>query len=214
MFALCRDIRRKSLDEMVAILTQKLEGDDDDVTLDGSPSRGRTGINGLGLNQFSRRYIYHLLARLTAYTELSAGKADMFPTYVDRACKNPYDIEHIWANDYSRYSVEFASPQEFEDWRNHVAGLLLLPADVNRSLGDKPFEEKAPHYAKQNLYAGSLTASVYQHEPQFEFFRRGSSLPFSPYYKFGKEEQRERRDLVRGLAHRVWSPSRLQEVLL
>ena len=75
MFLLCRDIRRKSLLELVNILTQKLNNDD--VTFDGSPSKRRKGINDLYLNQFSRRYIYHLLARLTAYIEVGAGLPDI-----------------------------------------------------------------------------------------------------------------------------------------
>jgi hypothetical protein len=61
------------LPELVDILTQKLSSDD--VTFDGSPRRGREGINGLYLNQFSRRYVYHLLARLTAYVEVESGKS-------------------------------------------------------------------------------------------------------------------------------------------
>jgi hypothetical protein len=104
----------------------------------------------------------------------------------------------------------FASPQEFQDWRNHVAGLLLLPADVNRSYQDKPFEAKAKHYAKQNLYAASLNASAYQHQPQFDAFRRREGLPFKPYESFGKTEQAERRALIRALVERVWSPERLE----
>ena len=102
MYNLCKDIRRKPLTELVDVLAQKLETDD--VSFDGSPTKGRTGIDGLGLNQFSRRYIYHLLARLTAFTEVGAGKPDLFDKYVDRNTKNPCDIEHIWANDFSRYA--------------------------------------------------------------------------------------------------------------
>jgi hypothetical protein len=66
------------------------------------------------------------------------------------------------------------------------ASLLLLPADVNRSFQDKNFEEKAPHYAKQNLYAASLTAATYQHQPKFQAFRTSRNLPFKPFDKFGK----------------------------
>lgn len=211
MFILCRDIRGKSLNDLVTLLSQKLAGDD--ITFDGSPSRGRTGIKGLGLNQFSRRYIYHLLARLTAYTEVNAGKPDLFDKYVDRSCPNPCDIEHIWSNDYSEYKDQFQSEQEFQDWRNGIAGLLLLPADVNRSYQDKPFAQKAPHYAQQNLYAASLTSSAYQHQPQFTAFLKQQGLPFKPYDQFGKTEQRERRQLVEALANCVWSPDRLKEVL-
>ena len=209
MFLLCKDIRRKSLSDLVDTLTTKLATDD--VSFDGIPSKGRTGIDGLGINLFSRRYIYHLLARLTAYTEAKSGKPDLFGTYVNRTLKNPWDIEHVWANDFTPYASDFATAQEFQEARNHIAGLLLLPADVNRSLQDKPFAQKAPHYAGQNLFAASLTASPYQHQPQFAAFRQQNSLPFKPYTVFGKAEQKERRDLVRALADLIWSPERLIE---
>lgn len=209
MYSLCKDIRNKPLDELIGVLSKRL--DDDEVTFAGSLSKGRSGIEGLGLNQFSRRYIYHLLARLTAYTEVGSGKPDLFDKYVDRTSKNPCDIEHIWANDFAPHASEFGSEQEFQDWRNHVAGLLLLPADVNRSYQDKPFETKSPHYAKQNLYAASLTASAYEHEPKFAAFRQAQGLPFKPYVQFDKNAQKERRALVAALVSQVWSTARLNE---
>ncbi len=211
MFLLCRDIRQKPLDELVEILEAKLANDD--VSFDGWPTKDRKGIEGLALNQFSRRYIYHMLARLTAYTEFQSGRPDLFDKYVDRSSKNSCDIEHIWADDYDRYKDVFASNSEFDEARNHVAGLLLLPADVNRSFLAKSFEKKAPHYAKQNLYAASLTESAYAHQPQFLAFRDRENLPFQAYEKFGKTEQTERRQLVRALVDRIWSPDRLREVL-
>ena len=211
MYLLCKEIRGKSVVELVDILSRKLK--EDDVDFEGSESRGRRGIAGLGLNQFSRRYIYHMLARVTAYVEVNSGKPDLFDKYVDRKAKNPSDIEHIWANDFSRYQDECATRQDFESWRNNVAGLLLLPADVNRSYQDKPFAEKAPHYAKQNLYAASLTGSAYQHQPQFEGFRVRESLRFKPYEKFGKQEQLERTELLLDLVNKVWAPERLASYL-
>ncbi|HEX7476640.1 MAG TPA: DUF262 domain-containing protein [Polyangiales bacterium] len=209
MFLLCRDIRRKPLDELVGLLRDKLAKDD--VTFEGSESRGRTGIEGFGVNQFSKRYVYHLLGRLTAYTDVGAGKPDLFDKYMDRTGKNPCDIEHIWANDYEPYKGEFSTADEFQRFRNHVAGLLLLPADVNRSYQDKSFADKAPHYAAQNMYAASLTAAAYKHQPQFDTFRTRFGLPFKPYAGFGKKEQLERRELVNALVQRIWSPERLEE---
>jgi uncharacterized protein with ParB-like and HNH nuclease domain len=209
MWLLCRDIRRKTLPELVAILTQKLAADD--VTFKGSPARGRGGIGDLALNQFSRRYIFHLLARLTAATEAGSGRTDSFDKYVDRSVKNPFDIEHIWADDFAAVSSNFSSVQEFQEWRNHVASLLLLPADVNRSLQAKPFAEKQPHYAKQNFYAASLDPSVYKHQPQFGNFQKTNKLPFRSFTSFGKAEQQERRGLVAALVEVVWSPERLKE---
>jgi hypothetical protein len=106
----------------------------------------------------------------------------------------------------------FASEPEFVEWRNHVASLLLLlPADVNRSLQAKPFDQKRVHYAKQNFYAASLDASAYQHQPQFQQFAALHQLPFKAFEAFTKTEQLARRDLVAALVDRVWSPERLQE---
>lgn len=211
MYLLCREIRGRSLHELVDILSARLA--DDEYTFEGSEAKGRRGIAALGLNQFSRRYIYHLLARITSFVETGSGRPDLFDKYVDRKMKNPSDIEHIWANNYEAYSAECPTQQDFDEWRNNVAGLLLLPADVNRSLQDKPFAAKAPHYAKQNFYAASLTASAYEHQPQFQQFRALTYLPFRSYEAFGKEQQRERRQLVLDLANQIWSPDRLKEHL-
>lgn len=211
MFLLARDIRRLPLNDLIDTLRARLDQDEADVSLDGSPSRGRNGVKDLNLNQFSTRYIYHLLARITAYVEMESGKPDLFDKYVDRKSKNSLDIEHIWANDYSQHKSECPSTEDFNEWRDNVGGLLLLPADVNRSYQDKPYSKKAPHYAKQNLWAASLTASAYEHQPQFNSFVSRTGLPFRPYEQFTKAEQSERRKLTLELAKRVWSPDRLEE---
>lgn len=210
MWTLCRDIRDKPLHDLVGILKDKLKKDDD-ISFEGSPSRSRYGIWGLALNQFSRRYIYHLLARLTSYTETGAGKPDLFDKYTDRTARNPCDIEHIWPDDYERYASDCPTRQDFDNWRNNVAGLLLLPADVNRSYQDNAYEDKAPHYARQNLYAASLTPAAYQHQPQFQSFITTEGLPFQPHEHFGTKEQEQRSELILALARKIWSPEQLNK---
>jgi uncharacterized protein with ParB-like and HNH nuclease domain len=211
MWSLCKEIRGLDLGKLVQLLTEKLAADD--VTFAGSPSRNRYGISDLIITQFTRRYIYHLLARITAFTEVGAGKPDLFPHYVDRTLPNPCDIEHIWANKFQAYAGEFSSEEDFQRARNHVGGLLLLPADVNRSYQDKPFEEKAPLYAQQNFFAATLTEAAYKNQPKFDSFRKARQLPFKHYVTFGKAEQLERRKLVEELVNCVWSPERLQAYL-
>lgn len=211
MWLLCRDIRRKPLQELVEILEEKLA--DDEVTFAGSPSRGRLGISDWRLNQFSRRYIYHFLARLTAFTEQGAGRTESFEKLVDRSPRNPFDIEHIWADNYTLYEEQFSTEQEFHDWRDHVASLLLLPADVNRSLQDKPFSQKRAHYARQNFFAASLDQSAYHHQPQFLSFKDRHDLPFEAFDDFTQDAQMKRRQLLERMVNIVWSPSRLREVL-
>lgn len=210
MYLLVKEIRRKSLDELITVLKDRLAKDE--ATFDGY-GKDRRGIDGLNLNQFTSRYIFHLLARITAHLEVSSGRPDHFDDYVNRKRKNPEDIEHITANDFSRFGNEFESEQDFASWRNGIGGLLLLPADVNRSLQDKSFADKMPHYAKQNLLAASLTPAAYQHQPQFLRYIRDRDLPFTAYKEFGRQQQDERKALIRLLCDEVWAPERLDDLL-
>jgi uncharacterized protein with ParB-like and HNH nuclease domain len=211
MWGLCREIRRQPLADLVSILEKKLA--EDDVTFAGNPARGRRGLDDLRLNQFSRRYIYHLLARITEATEMGSGRTESFDKLVSREGKNNFDIEHIWPDNYMAVRGIFSSESEFLEYRNHIASLVLLPADVNRSLNAKPFVQKREHYAKQNFYAASLDGSVYQHQPQFKAFAEAHQLPFKPFSDFTKSEQQTRRELVAALVEFVWSPKRMREVL-
>jgi len=207
MWLLSKEIRQKPLAELKTILANRLNADE--VDFSGHQAKGREGINDLRLNQFSRRYIYHILARMTAYVEVGAGRPDLFDKYVNRESKNSLDIEHIWADNYTVYKDQFDSSEEFQRWRNHIAGLLLLPADVNRSYQDKPYEEKVQHYAKQNLLAASLNPASYEHQPQFTNFIQTKNLAFKPFKSLGKIEQSERRKLVEQLVNQIWSIDRL-----
>lgn len=207
MWALVKEIRQLPVEQLREVLLRRLA--DDDVTLSAAESRDRGGIRDLRLNQFSRKYIGHILARMTSFVEAESGLANRFPEYMNRDTKNAFDVEHIAPNTPSRYAEYFADPSTFAHWRDNIAGLLLLPADVNRSLQDKPFEEKAAHYAKQNLFAASLTDVAYVHQPQFRNFIERTGLPFQAFEQFGPAEQELRRELVYKLAELVWSPQRL-----
>ena len=207
MYLLCRDIRQKPLNDLIQMLSDKLAADD--VTFKGSTQKGRSGIDQLALNQFSRRYIFHLLARITAFTDVNSGRSDPFPGLVDRNQKNPFDIEHIWASDYSRHDGVFASQQEFDQLRDTVAALLLLPADVNRSLQDKSYSFKLQKYATHNLYTASLAPGAYVNQPQFGVFRSQHALAFKAHEVFSKIEWAERQRLLAQLVELVWSPQRL-----
>jgi hypothetical protein len=210
MFTLCREIRRKSLPDLLAILKMKLV--EDEVSFEGHKQKpDRKGLSDLRLNQFSRRYINHLLARVTAFVEQGCGRTESFDKLVDRTVKNPFDIEHMLPDNYAAVAEDFESENDFENLRNHIGSLLLLPADVNRSLQDKPYAEKVVHYGRQNFYAASLNANTYNHQPQFKQFRETNALPFKNHDRFTKAEQQERQALLVALVKKVWSARRLEE---
>ncbi|TAK21451.1 MAG: DUF262 domain-containing protein [Chloroflexota bacterium] len=209
MYLLCTDIRRRPVADLVDVLERRLA--DDDVQLGGSPSRDRLGIADLRNNQFSRRHLFHILARITSTLEVRSGQHDRFPDFVDRSHKNPFDIEHLLPARPDLYTREFPSEDSFTRVRDSVASLVLLPADVNRSFQDKRYEDKLAGYVGQNLYAASLAVGAYANKPQFAAFRKTMQSPPEPLANFGPEEHRRRMATVSELIHVIWSPSRLRE---
>lgn len=210
MYLLCREVRNKPLHGLVKVLTKRLA--EDNVTFDGAVDKDRHGIDEFYLNQWSRKYILHLLARLTSFSEELAGRPDQFDVYVDRSKKNAFDIEHIWSDKFNTHKKQFESEDDFNSWRDHIASLLLLPADINRSLQDRSFAQKRAKYASENIYAASLHEPAYSHQPKFKAAVKREGLAFQPYETFGKEEQLQRRKLIKQLANLIWSPDRLQEI--
>jgi Protein of unknown function DUF262/Protein of unknown function (DUF1524) len=209
MFLLVRAIRGKTLPELVDILTNRLA--EDDATLLSAKNGERQGIPDLRLNQFSKRYIHHILARMTSYVEVAAGQPNRFANYVDGKAANPFEIEHIWANRLERHQDEFSTEAEFQQDRNHIGGLLLLPSDFNRSYQDKPYSEKLPHYATQNLLAKSLAPICYQNNPQFLRWIERTNISFQAHDAFKLSDQLARRRVYQQVAELVWSPQRIHD---
>jgi len=180
---------------------------------DGSPEYSRRGIMGFGLNQWSKRYIRYILARMTSYVEVQSGKPDKFVDYSSPYIKKPYEIEHIWADHYDRHRDEFDNPIEFIDLRNQIGDLILLPKPVNQSLSDLSYQDKMPHYIKENLLAQSLHAQAYERNPDFVTFIQSSGLPFRPHETFRKDDIITRAMLYKRLCEKIWSIDKLDEII-
>lgn len=200
MFLVMRDIRSKNASELVEILKQRLDAESE--TFATNPGFHLHGMNG--------RQIHRLLARMTEYIETNSGFASHYAEYAQRGRKG-YEIEHIWANHAELHTDEFSHPNEFQDYRNRIGGLLLLPKSFNASYGDLPFEEKLPHYFSQNLLARSLYEQAYQHNPGFTQFVEKSGLPFKAHSEFKKADLDDRQKLYEQLASQIWSPDRLAQ---
>ena len=209
VFLVMKDIRGKSPAELSAVLTDKLAKLD--CNFDGTTDGKRTGFDEFALNQWSKRYIRQMLARMTAFVEQQSGHPNRFVEYVARG-RNRYEIEHIWANHPERHTEEFPNASGFRDARNLIGGLLLLPKSFNASYGDLPYDEKLDHYHGQNLLARSLHAKCYDHNPGFVKFRDESGLAFQPHSQFHKADLDARQKLYHKLAEAIWNPARLQIV--
>jgi hypothetical protein len=198
MFIVMRDIRGKSAADLAALLRERLDGDTETFATNGN----------FRLHGMNGRQIRRLLARMTDYIETRSGMASHYSEYVQRGSKG-YEIEHIWANHAERHADEFDHPNEFDDYRNRIGDLLLLPKSFNASYGDLSYKDKLPHYLEQNLLARSLNAQVYEHNPGFLLFIEKSALKFQPHVDFKKADLDARQELYQKLAEQIWNPDRL-----
>jgi uncharacterized protein with ParB-like and HNH nuclease domain len=201
VFNITKMIRNKDIQELAAILKQYINNMG--YTLD--------GIDGFYLNQFTRRYMLHILSRMTYYVEEQSGINSNFADYVNREQKNPYDIEHIWADDYTQgnHQLEFSTEEEFKDFRNRFGGLLILPKDKNRSLQDMEYSKKVIKYDSENLLARTLNQNCYNNNPLFLRFMNNTQLPFKPYAQFNKAELIERQSLYKEICKKIWDVNKI-----
>jgi hypothetical protein len=200
MFLVMRDIRGKGLADLAIALHDRLDADTETFA---SNDRFRLhGMNG--------RQIHRLLARMTDYVETRSGQASRYEEYAQRGRKG-YEIEHIWADHADRHTDEFAHPNDFQEYRSRIGGLLLLPKSFNASFGDLHYAEKREHYVGQNLLARSLHEQAYDHNPGFQRVIKESGLMFRAHREFKKADLDARQELYQRLAETIWNPERLAQ---
>ncbi|MGB7949398.1 MAG: DUF262 domain-containing protein [Candidatus Binatia bacterium] len=199
MFLVVKEIRGQTAAETGDLLIRRLATDDERFK-----TQDRFRLHGM-----NRRLIHRLLARFTTYLETSSALPSRYEDYVLRRGQKGYEIEHIWADHPERHTDEFPHPSDFEEFRNRIGGLLLLPKSFNASYGDLPYEAKLPHYNTQNLLARSLHPLCYEHNPGFLRFVQESNLPFEAHGQFNKAELEKRGVLYQQLAERIWNPEEL-----
>lgn len=202
MFVVMRDIRSKSLPDLVQTLRIRLDQEKETFA----------GNDRLRLHQQNRWSIHQLLARLTDHVERRSGQPSQFTHYIAEG-KNRYEIEHIWANHPSRHTDDFSQAADFQEYRNRIGGLLLLPKSFNASYSDMPYVKKREHYNSQNLLARSLHEQAYSHNPGFLQYIKAGGLPFQPHPVFRRADLDARQALYRRIAEEIWSPDRLSQEL-
>lgn len=201
IFTLGKEIRGKSLEALQQYLSDKLVSEYETINFD-TPTY---------LNQFSAKSLHRQLARFTDWLEQQCSLPGRYEDYIVRSGKKAYEVEHIWANHYERHTDEFEQQKDFDEWRNNVGGLILLPKKVNASLNDAEYDKKLPHYIKENLLAQSLHELSYQNNPGFKKTVEKYDLPFVAHGEFKKSDVIARNELYCKLASILWSPARLTE---
>jgi uncharacterized protein with ParB-like and HNH nuclease domain len=204
VFNITKNIRRKNVAEMPDILINEFN----DFPLNDEI------FDNFYLNQYTARFMLHILSRMTHFIESESGLNTKFEDYVNRKIKNPYDIEHIWADKIEQHKDEFTEDQadEFQRHRNKFGALIILPRDKNRSFQDSVYENKLPMYYGENLLAKSLEQKCYQNNPQFLRVINDFGFPFKAHPEFMKQDITERQNLYKEICRKIWDEQKLYEL--
>ena len=201
LFRIMREIRNQNCRTVGMVLVRALRRMD--VSID--------AITKFGLNQFSGRYMLHLLARFTSYVNTKMGNPSQFDVYVDRKSKgNTYDIEHILPDDYDSYQDDFATADEFQTSRQMIGNLIILTRDKNRSYQAMKYEEKVEKYVGDNVLAQALNDTAYHNNPKF--LAVASQYGFSAIPKFTKGSINERANIYLQMAVDIWDPNVIKDI--
>lgn len=198
-FKITKDIRRCSIPELKEELNKhyiNLEYDSSEV------------IPRLHLNSSTKKYIKHMLARITGFIEEEIGVGSKYVDYMKKDDKNPFEIEHIITDHYEWFRNEYIDQDDFNYWRNRIGALLLLRKSINASLSDARYPKKLKKYCSTdgNIYSESLGELAYQNKPKFVKFINKHQLKFKSYDEsFGKDEIEDRTQLIIQLVDLVWN---------
>lgn len=196
VFALAREIRNLDQLQLGERLSEELA----------SQSSSFEGIAGYSLRHGNRAKTKYLLSRITAWLQVMVDPNPNGPSQASAVRQLwAHEIEHVWANR-PDYQPQVAA-RRFQAVRNRFGGLVLLPRDLNASLGDDRYAEKVKHYLPQNIMARSLHPQCYEANPRFLALIEKHKLPFQPYDVFDEVAMDQRQKLYRRLCELVWDPS-------
>lgn len=200
MFLVIKEIRGKSAGECAQLLSERLASEP--VTFATNDS--------FRLHKMNGRHIKQTLARMTDFVGTQSGQTSRYVEYTQSG-RGRYEVEHVWANHAERHTDEFQHTHDFDEYRNRIGALLLLPKSFNGSYGDLPYQQKRDHYVTQNLFAQSLHEQAYERNPGFRSFLQRSGLKFRPHAEFKKADIDARQALYMALAEQIWNPDRLDK---
>lgn len=201
LFQFAKRIRMLDVEDLRAVL--RIEAED----LEPFESRGR-----FALHQRNGPQTKYVLARLTDELQSAVMGERPFDALLSRERKDPYEIEHIWANHVERHVGEFEHEQAFQSHRNRLGDLLLVPKSFNASYSDATYEAKLPHYRAQNVLAATLHPDTYQHNPKLRRYLEAEGVGLEPATTWSAERIDARQDAYLRIAGRIWDPKRVLQI--
>jgi len=116
-------------------------------------------VDDFRLHGMNRKFVKHLLSRVSSYVDNLVGKDTNYVSYHHPKGRQ-FEIEHIWGNKFEEHTDEFDQKEDFQDWRNSVGALILLPNGTNQSFNSDKYADKLKHYIKENTFAQTFILDV------------------------------------------------------
>lgn len=161
------------------------------------------GVWEFRLHGMNRKFVKHLLSRISSYLDGLVGK-DINYHFYHHPIGKQFEIEHLWANKFEEHTEEFDQKGDFQDWRNSIGALILLPQGTNQSFNSDKYEDKLDHYIKENLFAQTLHPAYYTKNPNFLKSEGIKDLGFKPHESFKKYDIEERQNLIERICEKLW----------
>ena len=194
MFNVIKLIRNNSITELSINLTNEIEK---------IPEKWAAATE-FGLHGQNGKFVKHLLSRITSYLDNLVGKDTTYVTYQYPNGKQ-FEIEHIWANKFDQHRDEFDQINDFQQWRNSIGALILLPQGTNQAFSSDKYNDKLEHYLKENTYAQTLHPTYYTKNPNFLKSEDIQKMQFKAHSKFNKSDIVEREQLIQRICENLWS---------
>ncbi len=169
------------------------------------------GVNIFRLHGQNRVFAKYLLSRVTSYIEKQAGFNTSFQKYFHNPGGKAFEVEHIWADKFDEHKDEFNQESDFQEYRNRIGVLVLLPRGTNQSFSAQPYNKKLKHYIKENLLVQSLCELTYQNNPNFLNMKQNLNLPFKAHNEFKKADIIERQKLFKTICESIWGNAQSKE---
>lgn len=194
MFNVIKLIRNNELEKLGTNLSKEVK----------QISENWGGVLNFGLHGMNRRFVKHLLSRVSSYVDNLVGKNDTYVTYHHPKGKQ-FEIEHVWADKFEEHKDDFNQNEEFQAWRNSIGALILLPQGTNQSFNSDKYKDKLKHYIRENTYAQTLNGDYYLKNPNFLKSEAVKQLKFKPHPQFKTTDIEERLKLLQRICEKIWS---------
>jgi uncharacterized protein with ParB-like and HNH nuclease domain len=168
-------------------------------------------VDDFRLHGMNRKFVKHLLSRVSSYVDNLVGKDTNYVSYHHPKGRQ-FEIEHIWGNKFEEHKDEFDQKEDFQDWRNSVGALILLPNGTNQSFNSDKYADKLKHYIKENTFAQTLHSHYYEKNPNFLKSSIVNELDFKSHKEFKKEDISVRQELVKRICEKIWDTNYFETV--